>query len=173
MDDQRLQYIIEKHLDGSLTADESEQLDALMKESPALSDALLTKRLCIVLCATLNRLVFPPLSAGTSCATSKRKRLYSVSCLRQNPLGSNRFFQTRVMQRLAEEEKNAGTFLSQAINEMISRLFPRVAIPAFAAASLVMAGNVGAAAAETPFVDALFGLPSDAPSEITALIWEE
>lgn len=173
MDDQRLQYIIEKHLDGSLTADESEQLDALMKESPALERRIADEE-------TLYRLVrdIKPTGFSASFGRNVMRNIEEETTLQRlvseaKPAGFKPFFQTRVMQRLAEEEKNAGTFLSQAINEMISRLFPRVAIPAFAAASLVMAGNVGAAAAETPFVDALFGLPSDAPSEITALIWEE
>lgn len=173
MDDRRLRHLIEKHLDSSLTSDEREQLERCIAEDPALEQRIADEE-------TLHRLArdATPESFSASFAQRVMEHVEEENALRRlmsaaKPAGFKPFFQTRVMRRIAEENQNTGAFLSQAVNEMISRLFPRVAVPAFAAASLVMAGNVAAAAADTPLVDALFGLPDDSPSEIAFMIWEE
>ncbi len=68
-------------------------------------------------------------------------------------------FEGRLMARLSGIEARRGV----SVGDLIGRLFPRVAIPAGAAAALFMAGNLSAAAADTPMVEAMFGLPDLVP----------
>lgn len=173
MDEHRLRYLIERHLDSVLTRQERDELDAALAANPNLKRRLSDE-------AALHRL-------GRNAAAKQFSAEFNNSVMTEveneaalskllsaaKPEGFKPFFQARVMRRIAEEEQESGALFSQEISGMMARLFPRVAVPAFAAASIVMAGNVGAAAAEAPLVDALFGLPTDTPSELTLLLWEE
>ncbi len=69
-------------------------------------------------------------------------------------------FEDRVMARIAAERKTAHDFFSLEVSDLISDFFPKFAGPAFIAATMMMAFNFSTAAAETPFVDAIFGLPA-------------
>ena len=80
-------------------------------------------------------------------------------------------FQTRVMRRIAREQGSGGTAFGGEMGEMLSRLFPRVAVPALATACAVIIANVSGATPGAGLIEAMWGLPTQAPSELALWIW--
>lgn len=82
------------------------------------------------------------------------------------PLVFDAGFEGRVMARIRAQDREAPV----TIASLIEQLFPRVTAPAGALAAIFMVGNVNAAAAQTPFIEAMFGLPGPIPDIETLIL---
>ena len=130
MDEEHLKDLKEKFLSGDLTETEQAELNALRRQHASLDAFVVDNQKMEAAVRKASEAAFTP------------------------------GFENRVMARIAAERQTANDFFSLEVSDLISHFFPRLAGPAFIAASMIMALNFSTAAAETPFVDALLGLPA-------------
>ncbi len=168
----RIEQLIEKSLDGALNNEERAELDEYIAQNPSLKSQIAGD-------AVLHNLLRT--SGATEFASGFENRVMDdveTEAVLSARLGGAKatsfkpFFEARVMRRIKEEAGQSGVLLSFEVTDLLSRLFPRVTAPALAAASIAMVANVSAASAGVPIVDAVFGLPSEEPTELAMLIWE-
>lgn len=124
--------LVERFLDGTLTPEQSAELTARRNSDQALDRLIAGEEQLHAFVATGAAKTFRPL------------------------------FEKRVMAQLAEVSTDNGMSSALSFPAAIARLFPRIALPSLSAACLLMAGNYSAAAADTPLLYALIGIPTQA-----------
>ena len=131
MTDIRTQYLIERAIDGNLTSEEQQELQDLKK-------------------------LYPELESQISAELSLANLMQA-----QAPNSFGPEFQAKVMKQIAREAENRPMLIDADFVDRLWNLFPKVGFPSLGTACLFMVANANAAAAETPIIDALFGLPSE------------
>ena len=124
MEKEKIELLIEKSVDGSLSHEEQAQLSILCKQDKAVLIRLEEAR---SLKSSFDGLESKSFKAG---------------------------FSNRVMRRIKAQK-------GPTFDDLIAHFFPRVAIPAFAAACLLMISNVMLVSPDTPLLDALFALSNE------------
>jgi len=131
MTDIRTQYLIERAIDGNLTSEEQQELQDLKARHPELENQI---------------------SAEIGLANLMKG---------QAPSSFGPDFQAKVMDQIAREAESHPVLFDADFVDRLWNLFPKVGLPSLGTACLFMVANASAAAAETPIIDALFGLPSE------------
>lgn len=131
MTDIRTQYLIERAIDGNLTSEEQQELQDLKTRHPELENQI---------------------SAEVNLANLIKGKA-------SGSFGPE--FHAKVMEQIARKAKNRPILLDADFVDRLWNLFPKVGLPSLGTACLFMVANASAAAAETPIIDALFGLPSE------------
>jgi len=135
MSDERTQYLVERLVEGRITEDEQNELDAARTNRPEVDRLIAAERELRAIIADARNPEFKP------------------------------FFEQRVMKRLEEEymssaRQSEASFFDVDLSAALARLFPRVAMPAFAVSALAMASNAAAATPGVTLTEALFALPT-------------
>ncbi|MEO0440776.1 MAG: hypothetical protein AAF067_07865 [Pseudomonadota bacterium] len=135
MTDEHIQNLVERFVEGRLSPDEETALDEIRQDRPELEKLIAAER-------ELRSM----LETGTTPAFRPQ-------------------FDQRVMKRIEEENASPAFAVAQGFSDVdfaraLSRLFPRVATPAFALSAFAMAGNASAATPGGSLFEALFGLPT-------------
>lgn len=128
------ELLIEKAIDGTLSAEEAEAFEVLAQERPALADRVRRE-------------------------TELHGVLRAAAPDRFTP-----FFDQKVMRRLAEAGRSGAEAAAQQIEESLAFVFRRLAVPAVAACLLLAVTNVyqaqsGPFGSELSVAEAMFGLP--------------
>jgi len=131
MTDIRTQYLIERAIDGNLTSEEQQELQDLKARHPELESQI---------------------SAEVNLANLMKGQA-------SGSFGPD--FHAKVMDQIAKEAENRPVLLDTDFVDRLWNLFPKVGLPSLGTACVFMVANASAAAAETPIIDALFGLPSE------------
>ncbi|NNE56483.1 MAG: hypothetical protein HKN36_00085 [Hellea sp.] len=131
MTDIRTQYLIERAIDGNLTSEEQQELQDL-------------------------KTLYPELESQISAELSLANLIQA-----QAPSSFGPKFHAMVMEQIAREAENRPVLLDTDFVDRLWNLFPKIGLPSLGTACLFMVANANAAAAETPIIDALFGLPSE------------
>lgn len=167
MPDNRTDELIEKFLDGSLSEPEQAELDTLAERNPEIAQRIAkAQALNQAMRVSAENWFGPSFAEGVSDALTLEDQLATA-----RPDSFAPFFEVRVMRAIADEGKSTSGFFTTELSDMLSRMFPRIAVPAAAAAGFAMAANVSVAEVDTTLVDALFGLPTEQPAEISMLVW--
>ena len=167
MTDDRIDDLLERYLDGSLTPEERRAVEARGDLKRRLADETALRDL--VRQAAPRRF-----STGFTQRTMRAVEAEAALARQLADARAERFgpsFQTRVMRRIAREQGGAGAAFGGEMGEMLSRLFPRVAVPALATACAVIIANVSGATPGAGLIEAMLGLPTQAPSELALWIW--
>lgn len=172
MPDLRIEQLIEKSLDGALNDAERAELDAYIAQDPSLKSRLAGDAVLHNLLRASGTTEFSSDFSNRVMDDIEMEAALSVKLEGAKAISFKPFFEARVMRRIKEEAEQSDTLLSFEVIDLLSRLFPRVTAPAVAAASIAMIANVSAASAGAPIVDAVFGLPSEEPTELAMLIWD-
>ncbi|MEM8917792.1 MAG: hypothetical protein AAGE37_02945 [Pseudomonadota bacterium] len=135
MSDFRIQYLVERYAEGRITQQEQTELDILRAEQ-----------------SEVDRLIVAEQELRSLIADAPKPALKP-------------FFEQRVMERVRAEriqasKQNETGFFDVDLSAALSRLFPRVALPAFAVSGLAMASNASAATSGSTLVETLFALPT-------------
>ena len=131
MTDIRTQYLIERVIDDNLTSEEHQELQDLKARHPELESQISAE-------VNLSNLIKGQASGS---------------------FGPE--FHAKVMEQIAREAKNRPILIDADFVDRLWNLFPKVGLPSLGTACLFMFANASAAAAETPIIDALFGLHSE------------
>ncbi len=131
MTDIRTQYLIECAIDGKLTSEEQQELQDL-------------------------KTLYPELESQISAEVNLANLMQG-----QAPSSFGPNFHAKVMDQIAREAQSHTVLFDADFVDRLWNLFPKVGLPSLGAACLFMVANASAAAAETPIIDALFGLPSE------------
>ena len=130
MIDQRTEDLVEKLLEGRLDPIEQVELEAKRAENPDLDRFIDAERELRAMIGSRPKPEFEP------------------------------FFGQRVLKRVFEERAKGQTLFDVDFSAALARLFPRIAVPAFALSGLAMASNASAASSGATLAEALFALPT-------------
>lgn len=131
MTDIRTQYLIERVIDGNLTSEEQQELQDL-------------------------KTLYPEMESQISAEVNLANLMKGQATSSFGPE-----FHAKVMEQIAREAENRLILIDANFVDRLWNLFPKVGLPSLGAACVFMFANASAAAAETPIIDALFGLPSE------------
>ena len=131
MTDIRTQYLIERVIDGNLTSEEQQELQDL-------------------------KTLYPEMESQISAEVNLANLMKGQATSSFGPE-----FHAKVMEQIAREAENRLILIDADFVDRLWNLFPKVGLPSLGTACLFMVANASAAAAETPIIDALFGLPSE------------
>ncbi len=173
MSDQRIEYLIDRALDDTLTPSERQELQVLREAYPEVEARLSDEKALSKISEQGGSLTFGQdfssrIMAEIGEETALERKLQAAKAGEFAP-----FFEARVMQRIREEAEASESFFDVELGEVLSRLFPRIAVPAIAATSFAMVANASAAGPDASVVDGLFGLPTEQPTDISIIIWDE
>lgn len=172
MPDLRIEQLIEKSLDGALNDEERAELDEHIAHDPTLNSRIAGDAMLQNLLRASGKMEFASGFKDRVMGDIETEAALSGGLERAKATSFKPFFEVRVMRRIKEEAAQSGALLSFEVTDLLSRLFPRITVPALAAASIAMVANVSAASSGAPIVDAVFGLPSEEPTELAMLIWD-
>ena len=131
MTDIRTQYLIERAIDGNLMSEEQQELQDM-------------------------KTLYPELESQISAEVNLANLMKGQATGSFGPE-----FHAKVMEQIFWEAENRPTLIDADFVDRLWNLFPKVGLPSLGTACLFMVANASAAAAETPIIDALFGLPSE------------
>lgn len=168
-----IETLIEKKLDGTLSDEEQSELETLAANNPEILRRLKeSEALQAVMRVRLNPKFGK--SVDRQILVNLEREAKVLELLKQAKSESlNPFFEARVMSRIEKEASQLTNFFTIEISDFLARVFPRIATPAVIVASLAMFANASAVAPNAPILDALFGLPSQEPTEVVFLIMDK
>lgn len=169
MFDAETERLIEALLDGHITRTDAARLEAIMQDDPHIRQRInRDQRLQSVLEKSKAEAFKAGFEQRVVSILEQEKALQALLSAHSSK-AFRPFFDARVMANLHKELSQKSAFFDRELSEILSRYFPRVALPMVVAAGLAMAANFGAANPDSPLVDRLMGLPSqdaDGPSHL-------
>ncbi len=170
MFDERAELLIEKFFENSLTQPERAELDARAAGDPALKRRLEEDAFVRAALQSAPDYQFGPAFSERIARDIEDEERLARLLSAHGAQGFKPSIAPRVIRTIAKDQVREPDILNFEVGETLGKLFPKIAAPVAAAAGLAIFSNVSAAAAGTPVIDSMLGLPGENEAAISLMI---